>query len=47
MDPYVIYMTLGTSVATHISRLHASIVAHMQGPYYEFHHVNTHTRRLL
>ena len=47
MDLYTIYIMWGTFVATHISRLHASVVAHMQDPYSEFHHVNTRTHRLL
>ena len=47
MDLYVIYMMSGTSITIHISRLHASIVAHMQDPYSKFHHVNTRTCRLL
>jgi len=28
MNPYVVNMMLGTSVATHISFLHASMIAH-------------------
>jgi len=47
MDPYTIFMMPGTSITTHISHLQASIVVHIQDPYFEFHHVNTRTRRLL
>jgi len=46
MDPYAIKMMSGTSVATHISRLHASMVAHIQVPFSEFH-ITVGTRRLL
>jgi len=47
MDPYVVNMMLGTSVATHISLLYASMVAHMWDPYFVFHSVTAYTRRLL
>jgi len=29
MDPYAIHMMLGAYIAAHVSRLRASIVAHM------------------
>ena len=47
MDPYAIHMTPGTSIAAHISRLHASIIVHLQDPYLDFHHVSTYTRKRL
>jgi len=33
MVPYAVNMMLGTFVATHISLLHTSMVAHIQGPF--------------
>ena len=47
VDPYAIHMAPQTSVAAHISTLHAAIVAHMQDPFSEFHDVMARTRRLL
>jgi len=47
MDPYAINIIPGTSVATHISLLHASIIAHMQDLFSEFHHVSNYARKLL
>ena len=40
-------MMLGISMATHITLLHASMVAHIQDPFSEFHSVMVRTRRLL
>jgi len=40
-------MMLGAPILTHISLLRASMVAHMQAPYYEFHNRMVHTCRLL
>jgi len=37
MNPYAINMTSSTSVATHISFLHASMIAHVQDPFSEFY----------
>ena len=36
MDPYAVNMMLGTSVAIHISLSYASMVAHMQTPFWSF-----------
>ena len=36
-----------TSITSHISLLHASMVAHMQDPFSKFHDVIARTRRLL
>jgi len=47
MDPYSINMMLGTSVANHISLLHASMIAHMQDPLFDFYSVTILTHRLL
>ena len=41
MDPYAIKMMPGTSVATHISRLRASMMAYMQYPFFKFHSITT------
>jgi len=47
MGTYVIYMMPGTSITAYLFHLHASVVAHMQDPYSEFHYVNIRTYRLL
>ena len=39
-------MFLRSFVATHISRLHSSMVAHMHDPYSKFHAITALTRRL-
>jgi len=36
MDPHVVNMMLGTSVAIYISLLHANMVAHMHTPFLSF-----------
>ena len=47
MDPYVVNMMPGTSVATHIPLLHASLIAHAQDPFSEFHTITVRAHRLL
>ena len=47
MDLYAINMMSGTSIASHISLLHTSMIAHMQDPLSEFHSVTTCAHRLL
>jgi len=47
LDPYVVNMMLGTSVAAHISLLHAGIIAHARDPFSEFHNITDHVCRLL
>jgi len=47
MDPYTMNMMSGISMATHISLLHASMVAHIQDPFSEFHSVRIGTCRML
>ena len=47
MDPHLIHMVPGTSVAAHICQLHAAMLIHMQDPYSEFHSVLERTRTLL
>jgi len=47
VNPYLIHMVPGTSVAAHISQLHATMRDHMQNPQSEFHNVLERTRTLL
>ena len=47
MDPYAVNTIPGTSVATHISLLHVSMVAHVQDPFFEFHNNTIRACRLL
>ena len=47
MNPHLIHMVPGTSVAAHISQLHAAMLMHMQDPQSEFHNVIERTRTLL
>jgi len=47
MDPYAISMMPRTFVATHISLLHASIVEHIQDPFFMFYNVVNRARWLL
>jgi len=37
MDPYNVNMMSGTFVVTYMSQLHATMIAHTQDPYSEFH----------
>jgi len=46
IDLHSVDVILGASVLTHISLLHASIVAHMQDPYNRFCGKKVHTRKL-
>jgi len=48
MDSYAVNMMPGTSVATHISFLHDSMVAHMHvNPFLKFHSVTVCTRMVV
>ena len=47
MDPYGVNMMSGLSMAAHIALLHASIEAHAQDPFYEFHGITVRAHRLL
>ena len=47
MDPYSVNLMSGASVATHILLLHASIEAHAQDPFSEFHGITVRAHRLL
>jgi len=47
VDPHTIHMAPQTSVAAHISTLHAATAAHMQDPLSKLHDVMAHARRLL
>ena len=47
MDPYAVNMMPGTSMATYISLLHASIIAHEWYPFSEFHSIKVHAHILL
>ena len=47
MEPYAINLVPGTSVATNISQLQATIVVNMQDPLSEFHDVLVRTNWLL
>ena len=47
MDPYGVNMMPGASMAAHIVLLHASIEAHAQDPFSEFHSITVRAHRLL
>jgi len=47
MDPYAVSLMPGASVAAHIALLHASIEAHAQDPFFEFHSITVRAHRLL
>jgi len=45
--PYGMNMMPGASMAAHIVLLHASIEAHAQDPFSEFHNITVHAHKLL
>jgi len=47
MDPYIVNMMPGTSVATHISLLHDSMIALVQDSFPKFHNIMVRACRLL
>ena len=47
MDPYGVNMLRDGSMLAHIILLHASIEAHAQDPYSEFHSTTVRAQRLL
>ena len=47
MDPYVVNLMPGASMAAHIALLHASIEVHTQDPFSEFHSAMVSGHRLL
>jgi len=47
MDPYVVNMIPGISMAARISQLHASIIAHAQDPFSEFYNITVRAHILL
>ena len=47
MDLYAVNMMPGTYVITHISLLHASIIAHAQDPFSQFDSITVRAHRLL
>ena len=47
MDLYTVTMMSGTSVAAHISLFYASMVAHAQDPFSEFHSIILRVCRVL
>ena len=47
MDPYGVNIMSGASMAAHIALLHASIEAHAQDPFSEFHSITVCAHRLL
>jgi len=47
MDLYVVNMMPSSFMAAHISLLHASMIAHAQDPFFEFHNIMVCACRLL